>query len=184
MTPPAASPSQAALSSETEVPLSTVVRLAELSNERSQAVLQASDATLLRELQGVLDEIATARTAAGSPASPAQDLKRLPESARAGLQSIMADAASLTTLRAADFGSYRAAVESKATSIFKHCSYQELTVRRLATIADALRHVEERLQQIVASRLPGEPLRNSVGTDAGLGKQTIEDSQIGIVPAA
>lgn len=140
-----------------EVSLSDVVSLAELTAESCNAFFSTMDAAVYRELRDIAEYIATMKSEIG--ALQANDLKseRIPAAGReldlivkstaAASNTIMECAETIMAADASDPVAYKALVDDKMIAIFEACSFQDLTGQRVRKVVTTLEQIERRVSR-------------------------------------
>jgi chemotaxis protein CheZ len=144
-----------------DVSLSDVVALAEITAESLQTFFSTMDASVYRELREIADYIQSMKQEIG--ALQANDLKetRIPaagqelgaivQATEAATNTIMECAESLMAADTSDPAAYRALVEAKMLIVFEACSFQDITGQRIAKVVETLQHIEERVTRFASA---------------------------------
>lgn len=144
-----------------EVSLSDVVSLAELTAESFNAFFSSMDSAVYRELREIADYISNMKSEIG--ALQANDLKaeRIPaagreldlivQSTETASNTIMECAETIMAADASDPVAYKALVDDKMIAIFEACSFQDLTGQRVRKVVDTLQQIERRVTRFAGA---------------------------------
>jgi chemotaxis protein CheZ len=145
----------------TDVTLTDVVALAEITAESFSAFFQSMDATIYKELREIANYITTMKSEIG--ALQANDLrsKRIPAAGREldlivqqtedATNTIMGCAEAIMAADAKDLATYKAFVDDKAMLLFEACSFQDLTGQRVRKVVETLNQIEMRVARFAAA---------------------------------
>jgi chemotaxis protein CheZ len=140
---------------DTDVSLSDVVALAEITAESFSAFFKSMDTAIYSELREIATYITTMKAEIG--ALQANDLKsqRIPAAGREldlivqstaeATNAIMECAEAIMAADASDHAAYKAFVDEKAILLFEACSFQDITGQRVRKVVDTLHQIEARV---------------------------------------
>ena len=140
---------------DTDVSLSDVVALAEITAESFNAFFKAMDTAIYGELREIATYITNMKSEIG--ALQANDLKsrRIPAACREldlivqstadATNTIMECAEAIMAADASDHQAYKTFVDEKVILLFEACSFQDITGQRVRKVVDALQQIEARV---------------------------------------
>jgi chemotaxis protein CheZ len=146
---------------ESEVSLTDVVALAEITAESFNTFFSSMDAAIYRELREIAAYITTMK--AEISALQANDLKsqRIPAAGREldlivqstaeATNTIMECAEAIMAADASDPVAYKAFVDEKMIVLFEACSFQDITGQRVRKVVDTLQQIESRVTRFATA---------------------------------